>query len=100
MELMFMQDILAKIGKGPKASKDLTWEESKQTMRALIEGRVTPVQTGAFLLAMRMKLESVSELAGFTAAAREYVAPVAIPRSVPLVDVPTYAGKQDTFHAL
>jgi len=95
-----MQAIIAKIGKGPKTSKDLTWEESKQAMRALIEGQVTPVQTGAFLLAMRMKMESVSELAAFTAAAREYVTPVAVPRSLPLVDVPTYAGKQDTFHAL
>jgi len=95
-----MHDIIAKIGKGPKASKDLTWEESKRAMRALIEGKATQAQSGAFLLAMRMKMESVSELAGFTSAAREYVTPIPVPRELPLVDVPTYAGKQDTFHAL
>ena len=94
-----MQQFIAKIGKGQKASKDLTWDEAKQAMRMLIEGQATPVQVGAFLLAMRMKMESVSELAGFTSAAREYVAPLKVPRDLPLVDLPTYAGKQDTFHA-
>jgi anthranilate phosphoribosyltransferase len=94
-----MQQFIAKIGKGQKASKDLTWEEAKQAMRMLIEGQATPVQVGAFLLAMRMKVESIAELAAFTAAAREYVAPLSVPRHLPLVDVPTYAGKQDTFHA-
>ncbi len=90
---------IAKIGKGQKASKDLTWEEAKQAMRMLVEGQATPAQVGAFLLAMRVKMESVTELAAFTSAAREYVPPLPVPRHLPLVDLPTYAGKQDTFHA-
>ncbi|MBI4401366.1 MAG: anthranilate phosphoribosyltransferase [Nitrospirae bacterium] len=94
-----MQQFIAKIGKGQKAGKDLTWDEAKQVMRLLIEGRATPAQIGGFLLAMRIKMESVAELAAFTSAAREYVAPLAIPGPLPLVDLPTYAGKQDTFHA-
>jgi len=97
---MAIQDILAKIAKGPKASKDLTWEESKQAVKALIEGEATPAQVGAFLIAMRFKMESVTELAAFTAAARQYVPPVPVSRGLALVDVPSYAGKQDTFHAL
>ncbi|MBM4125230.1 MAG: anthranilate phosphoribosyltransferase [Nitrospira sp.] len=94
-----MQQFIAKIGKGQKASKDLTWEEAKQAMRLLIEGQATPVQVGAFLLAMRVKMESVTELAAFTSVARAYVPPLAVPKQLPLVDLPTYAGKQDTFHA-
>jgi anthranilate phosphoribosyltransferase len=97
---MAMQEFIAKIGKGPKAAKDLTWDEAKQAMRALIEGDATQAQVGAFLLAMRIKMESVTELASFTAAARSYVAPVPVPRDLGVVDVPTYAGKQETFHAL
>ncbi|MFO0705439.1 MAG: anthranilate phosphoribosyltransferase [Nitrospira sp.] len=97
---MPIQDYLAKIAQGPKASKDLTWDESKQVMKLLIEGGATQAQLGAFLIAMRFKSESVTELAAFTAAARHYVAPLAIPKELALVDVPTYAGKQDTFHAL
>jgi len=49
-----------KIGKGPRAAKDLTWDEAKRVMKALIEGEVTPVQVGAFLMAMRIKMESVT----------------------------------------
>jgi anthranilate phosphoribosyltransferase len=89
---------IAKIGKGQKASKDLTWEEAKQAMRMLVEGQATPAQVGAFLLAMRVKMESITELAAFTSAAREYVPPLPVPRHLPLVDLPTYVGKQDTFH--
>jgi anthranilate phosphoribosyltransferase len=95
-----MQQFIAKIGKGQKVWKDLTWDEAKQAMRLLIEGKASPIQIGAFLLAMRLKVESVSELAAFTAAAREYVAPLRLSGSRPLVDLPSYAGKQDTFHAL
>jgi len=97
---MPIQDIIAKIAKGPKASKDLTWEEAKQAMRALIEGEATPAQVGAFLIAMRFKAESVTELAALTTAARQYVPPLPVAGNVALVDVPSYAGKQETFHAL
>jgi anthranilate phosphoribosyltransferase len=97
---MSFQPILAKIAKGPKVSKDLTWEESKQAVKALIEGEATPAQVGAFLVAMRFKMESVTELAAFTAAARQYVPPLPVSKELALVDVPTYAGKCDTFHAL
>ena len=97
---MPIQDLLAKIAKGPKASKDLTWEECKQAMKALIEGEATPAQVGAFLIAMRFKSESVTELSALTAAARQYVLPLTVSRDLTLVDVPTYAGKQDTFHAI
>lgn len=95
---MEFSQLIAKIGKGQKASKDLTWEEAKQAMRLLVEGQATPAQVGAFFLAMRVKMESITELAAFTSAAREYVPPLPVPRQLPLVDLPTYAGKQDTFH--
>jgi len=97
---MSMQECIAKIGKGPRAAKDLTWDEAKRVMKALIEGEATPVQAGAFLMAMRIKMESVTELASMTATARSYVAPVPIPRELGVVDLPSYAGKQETFHSL
>lgn len=95
-----MQTFIAKVGKGAKTCKDLTWEEAKQAMVQLIERRATPVQVGGFLIGMRMKGESVAELASFTATARSYVTPIRVPDSSHLVDVACYAGKQDTFYAL
>ncbi len=97
---MSMQEFIAKIAKGPRAAKDLTWDEAKRAMKALIEGEATPAQAGAFLIAMRIKMESVTELAAMTATARSYVAAVPIPRELGVVDVSSYAGKQETFHAL
>ncbi len=94
-----MQEFIAKIGKGQKTWKDLTWAEAKRAMRLLIEGQATPVQVGAFLVGMRLKMESVAELAAFTAVAREYVRPLPVPKGLPLVDVAGYAGKRETFHA-
>src|SRR5690348_3276592 len=98
--VMAMQEFIAKIAKGPKAFKDLTWDEAKRAVLALIEGKATGAEAGAFLVAVRFKMESVTELAAFTAAARSYVAALAVSKYAGLVDVPSYAGKQDTFHAL
>jgi anthranilate phosphoribosyltransferase len=97
---MSMQDLIAKIAKGPRAAKDLTWDEAKRAMKSLIEGEATQAQVGAFLVAMRVKTESVTELASMTAVARSYVASVPIQRDLGVVDLPSYAGKQETFHAL
>ena len=97
---MSMQEFIEKIAKGPRAAKDLTWDEAKRAMKSLIEGEATQAQVGAFLMAMRIKMESVTELASMTAAARSYVAPLPIPPELGVVDLPSYAGKQDSFHAL
>ncbi len=93
-----MHRFITKIGKGQRGSRDLSWEEAKQVTRELIEGRATPCQVGAFLMAMRIKLESVTELAACTATARSYVAAVDAPAHLNVVDVPVYAEKHNTFH--
>ena len=93
-----MHQLITKIGKGQRGAKDLSWEESKQAARDLIEGNATPCQTGAFLMAMRIKLEAVTELASFTAATRSYVSPISAPTDLKVVDVPLYAEKHNTRH--
>ena len=94
-----MHQLITKIGKGQRGAKDLSWGEAKQAAQDLIEGNATPYQTGAFLLAMRIKLEGVTELASFTAATRSYVAPIDAPAGLNVVDVPVYAEKHNTQHA-
>lgn len=93
-----MHQLITKIGKGQRGVRDLSWDEAKQAARAMIEGNATPHQTGAFLMAMRIKLEGVTELASFTAATRSYVAPIAAPAGLNVVDVPVYAEKHNTHH--
>ena len=93
-----MHQLITKIGKGQRGVRDLSWDEAKQAARAMIEGNATPHQTGAFLMAMRIKLEGVTELASFTAATRSYVAPITTPAGLNVVDVPVYAEKHNTHH--
>lgn len=94
-----MYHLITKIGKGQRGAKDLSWDEAKQAARDMIEGNATPYQTGAFLMAMRIKLEGVTELASFTAATRSYVPPIDAPAGLNVVDVPVYAEKHNTHHA-
>ena len=95
-----MNALISKVGKGQKGAKDLTWEESKEAMTALVEGSATPAQVGAFLMAMRIKMESITELAAFTIIARQYVAPVIGPAGGNLIDLPIYGEKHGTYHAV
>jgi anthranilate phosphoribosyltransferase len=93
-----MDHVIAKIGKGLKGAKDLTWEEAKFALNAIIEGQATLGQIGAFLMAMRIKTESIGELAAFTATARRYAPPIQFPESVHMVDLPLYGEKHNTIH--
>ncbi|HEX4733011.1 MAG TPA: anthranilate phosphoribosyltransferase [Thermoleophilaceae bacterium] len=49
---------------------DLTADEAAAVLREIMEGRVTEVQTGAFLIALRAKGETVEEVAGLAATMR------------------------------
>lgn len=93
-----MDHVIAKIGKGLKGAKDLTWEEAKFSLNTIIEGQATPGQIGAFLMAMRIKTESIGELAAFTATARKVVSPIQFLDSAHMVDLPLYGEKHNTLH--
>ena len=95
-----MHQLIPKIGKGQKGAKDLTWEEAKEAMHALMKQQATPGQVGAFLMAMRIKMESIAELAAFTAVARQYVAPLNLKPVQNLIDLPIYGEKHGTYHGI
>ncbi|MDV2504291.1 MAG: hypothetical protein RX318_10100 [bacterium] len=66
------------VGRGEKLARDLTREEAVEAMRVLLAGEGTPAQVGGFLIAMRVKSESVEECIGFTQGARECFDPPAL----------------------
>src|SRR5437867_8857597 len=55
---------------------DLTFEESRQSVFAMMEGVWEPAQIGALLTALHMKGETAEELAGLAAAMSEKSVPV------------------------
>ncbi len=93
-----MHHLITKIGKGQRGVRDLTWDEAKEALQLMMEEKVTGHQVGAFLMAMRIKLEAVPELAAFTSATRNYVAPLSTPGDWNVVDVPAYGEKHNTIH--
>ena len=80
------------LGKGKTSSRSLSFDEARDAMGMILRGEVLDVQLGAFLMLLRVKEESPEELAGFVAAARDFMqAPQDI--SVDL-DWSSYAGKR------
>ena len=59
--------------------KRLSMEDARLAMGSVMDGEATPAQLGALLVALRMRGETVDELAGFVAAMRERVLRVEAP---------------------
>lgn len=82
---------LKEIGRGKKGSRGLGQQDAYALMRAILRAQVDPVSLGGVLLALRMKGESVEEIAGFLAATEETVERLA-PVSPGWVVLPSYNG--------
>lgn len=67
-------------------SADLNSEEMRAVMRQVMSGEATPAQIGAFLVALRMKGETIDEIAAATEVMRELATPVQI-EAEHLVDI-------------
>jgi len=61
--------------------KDLTGEEMRGVMRTIMAGEATPSQIGAFLMGMRIKGETVGEIAAAVSILREQMIPVEAPEN-------------------
>lgn len=72
---MDIKQALHKISEG----RDLAGEEMRSVMRLIMEGQATPAQIGAFLMGMRIKGESVGEIAAAVSIMREKMVPVDAP---------------------
>jgi anthranilate phosphoribosyltransferase len=59
--------------------RTLTMDEARGAMGSVMDGEATPAQLAALLVALRMRGETVEELAGFAAAMRERVVHVDAP---------------------
>lgn len=59
-----MHSIIQRIATGPELSKDISLEEARIGMQAILENAVDPVQAGIFFIALRMKRETNDEFKG------------------------------------
>ena len=79
------------------AGDHLTADHAAAVLAEIMEGRADPVQTGAFLIALRAKGETVPELVGLARTMRSLAAPVRTVRTN-LVDTAGTGGGPSTFN--
>jgi len=66
-----MRSIIQRIATGPDMSKDISQQEARAGMRAVLDNAVDPVQAAIFLIALRMKRETDEENRGILDAIRD-----------------------------
>ncbi|HEX8601737.1 MAG TPA: DNA-binding protein YbiB, partial [Pseudoduganella sp.] len=84
---------IKEIGRGVKGARSMSRADAYRLYQAMLDGRVSDLELGGILLAMRIKGESVDELAGFLDAAEASFTPLRAPAGpyAPVL-VPTYNG--------
>ena len=83
---------LKEIGRGASGARALTALAAHELMSQVLDGDAGEVETGAFLMAMRVKGETLDELVGFLQAVHERCVPVRARR--PVVLIPSYNGSR------
>jgi anthranilate phosphoribosyltransferase len=63
-----IKSIIQRVATGPDLSKDIAFKEAKDGMQAILRGEINDVQSAIFLIALRMKRETMEENEGILAA--------------------------------
>jgi anthranilate phosphoribosyltransferase len=92
MDAKQLTGYIKEIGRGKNAARDLSREDARTLFTAILNNDIPPLQLGAILIAMRIKGESLDELAGFLEACEAGYPHLKAPAgTVPLV-IPAYNG--------
>jgi len=86
---------IKEIGRGKKGARSLSRDDARDLYAAMLDGRVSDLEMGGLMLAMRIKGESVDEIAGFLDAAEASFEQVPMPAAAhaPIV-IPSYNGSR------
>lgn len=92
MDAKQLTGYIKEIGRGKNAARDLSREDARTLFTAILNNDIPPLQLGAILIALRIKGESLDELAGFLEACEASYPHLKAPDGkVPLV-IPAYNG--------
>ncbi|MGN6388004.1 MAG: DNA-binding protein YbiB [Burkholderiaceae bacterium] len=88
---------IKEIGRGKDGARGMSRDDARELYAAMLDGRVSDLELGGILLAMRIKGESTEEIAGFLDAAEASFAPLEAPPAVSSSDyapivLPSYNG--------
>ena len=86
---------IREIGRGKKGARDLSRDDARRMYVAMLNGDLSDLEMGAFLIGMRIKGESVAEIAGFLDAAEASFEALQAPEgSCAPVVIPSYNGSR------
>ncbi|HNR92997.1 MAG TPA: anthranilate phosphoribosyltransferase [Kiritimatiellia bacterium] len=89
-----IKETIAKLVDG----KELTRQESYETLKEIMSGNATPAQIGSFITALRIRGESADVIAGGVQAMREKLIAIATPEGNVVDIVGTGGDQQHTFN--
>jgi len=72
------------VGTGKKSNRDLSFEEAKDAMKQMLDAKIYPEQSAAFLLGWRIKPETIDEFCGALSACDEYIIKCNVENSIEL----------------
>ncbi len=72
-----IHSVIQRVATGPELSKNISYDEARSMMNALLSGSIDPVQAAVFLIGLRMKRETDTELQGILDALYENTSQVA-----------------------
>ncbi|MEP7057209.1 MAG: DNA-binding protein YbiB [Caldimonas sp.] len=81
---------IREIGRGKDGARSLGRVQAHELMSEVLDGQVSDLEIGAFAIAMRIKGESIAELAGFLDAVHQRC--LVVPTRRPTVVLPSYNG--------
>lgn len=86
---------IKEIGRGKNGARSMSRSDARDLYAAMLDGRVSDLELGGILLAMRIKGESVDEIAGFLDAAEASFPQLTAPPGIyaPVV-IPSYNGSR------
>lgn len=84
---------LKELARGSRGARDLSREEARTLLAAVLAGEVDPAALGAVMVALRVKGETAEELAGMMEALQAHVRPleISVRRAIPVL-LPSYNG--------
>jgi len=93
LERFLAAPFIKEVGRGVKGARSMSRVDANTLYTAMLDGRVSDLEMGGLLLAMRIKGESVDEIAGFLEAAEASFPPLAMPPGdyAPVL-IPSYNG--------
>ncbi|MEY3380748.1 MAG: hypothetical protein RL468_1346 [Pseudomonadota bacterium] len=87
---MSISQYIKEIGRGKEGARHLNREQAAELWGQLLDGGVTDLEVGAFCIAMRVKGETMYEMAGFLDAS--YARMSRMTADAPVVVIPSYNG--------